>query len=178
MAAPDSRLCRYAIYESGFAAFDINLYSSQLYPGGEDLSLQDNILPYSCRLWLDNAARTAPEWISSRRGEAVFPLHAADERIFPSHRRPCWKTSSYAVRPWCSLERFFYSNFKNPRTRSVRHLRERGWQYTIDYEYLAKLSEERDMSCIGGNQLRKPPNHCNPRRGPLHEFGHHLVSMS
>ena len=28
MAAPDSRLCRYAIYESGFAAFDIALYSS------------------------------------------------------------------------------------------------------------------------------------------------------
>ena len=42
MAAPDSRLCRYAIYESGFAAFDIALYSSQLYPEGETLSSQDN----------------------------------------------------------------------------------------------------------------------------------------
>lgn len=42
MAAPDSRLCRYAIYESGFAAFDIALYSSQLYPEGENLSSQDN----------------------------------------------------------------------------------------------------------------------------------------
>ena len=38
MAVPDSRLCRYAIYESGFAAFDIALYSSQLYPEGENLS--------------------------------------------------------------------------------------------------------------------------------------------
>ena len=35
MAAPDSRLCRYAIYESGFAAFGIAFYSSQLYPEGE-----------------------------------------------------------------------------------------------------------------------------------------------
>lgn len=42
MAAPDSRLCRYAIYESGFTAFDIALYSSQLYPEGETLSSQDN----------------------------------------------------------------------------------------------------------------------------------------
>ena len=30
MAAPDSRLCRYAIYESGFAAFDIALYEGDL----------------------------------------------------------------------------------------------------------------------------------------------------
>ena len=35
MAAPDSRLCRYAIYESGFTAFDIALYSSQLYLRGK-----------------------------------------------------------------------------------------------------------------------------------------------
>lgn len=38
IAAPDSRLCRYAIYESGFAAFDIAFYSSQLYPDKEALS--------------------------------------------------------------------------------------------------------------------------------------------
>lgn len=52
MAAPDSRLCRYAIYESGFAAFDIALYSSQLYPEGEALSSQDNAFHAAVELWL------------------------------------------------------------------------------------------------------------------------------
>lgn len=32
ITAPDSDLCRYAIYKSGFAAFGVDLYSLQLYP--------------------------------------------------------------------------------------------------------------------------------------------------
>ena len=52
MAAPDSSLCRYAIYESGFAAFDIALYSSQLYPEGGSPVFAGQCFPRCCELWL------------------------------------------------------------------------------------------------------------------------------
>lgn len=44
ITAPDSDLCRYAIYKSGFAAFGVDLYSLQLYPNEGKLSQQSEVL--------------------------------------------------------------------------------------------------------------------------------------
>lgn len=74
MAAPDSRLCRYAIYESGFAAFDIALYSSQLYPEGETLSSQDNAFHAAVSFGLCEDTCAGTDIIT--RGEAADLLYA------------------------------------------------------------------------------------------------------
>lgn len=74
MAAPDSRLCRYAIYESGFAAFDIALYSSQLYPEGENLSSQDNAFHAAVSFGLCEDTCAGTDIIT--RGEAADLLYA------------------------------------------------------------------------------------------------------
>ena len=74
IAAPDSRLCRYAIYESGFAAFDIALYSSQLYPDEEALSPKDNAFHAAVSFGLCEDACAGTDIIS--RDEAANLLYA------------------------------------------------------------------------------------------------------
>ena len=114
------RLCRYAIYESGFAAFDINLYSSQLYPGGEDLSLQDNILRTAVGFGLCSTDCAGMDIIT--RGEAAFFLYTL-------------LTKEFSVTPPPMLENIFLRNkagvhlndflleLQKSQNRSVRHLR-------------------------------------------------------
>lgn len=80
MAAPDSRLCRYAIYESGFAAFGIAFYSSQLYPDKEALSPQDNVLLAAKSFGLCKDTCAGTDIIT--RGEAADLLYALLTREF------------------------------------------------------------------------------------------------
>lgn len=80
IAAPDSRLCRYAIYESGFAAFDIAFYSSQLYPDKEALSPQDNVLLAAKSFGLCKDTCAGTDIIT--RGEAADLLYALLTREF------------------------------------------------------------------------------------------------
>ena len=54
---------------------------------------------------------------------------------------------------------------------------ERGWQYTIDYEYLARLSEERNMSCIGATNYGSRQITVSSAGATVHEFGHFLDEL-
>ena len=54
---------------------------------------------------------------------------------------------------------------------------ERGWQYTIDYAYLARLSEERDMSCIGATNYGSRQITVSSAGVTIHEFGHFLDEL-
>ena len=54
---------------------------------------------------------------------------------------------------------------------------ERGWQYTIDYEYLARLSEERNMSCIGATNYGSRQITVSSAEATVHEFGHFLDEL-
>lgn len=90
LAAPDSRLCRYAIYESGFAAFDIDLYSSQLYPDGEALSPQDNAFHAAVEFGLCEDTCVGTDIIT--RGEAADLLYALLTGEFTVAAPPILKT--------------------------------------------------------------------------------------
>lgn len=54
---------------------------------------------------------------------------------------------------------------------------ERGWQYTIDYAYLARLSEERNMSCIGATNYGSRQITVSSAEATVHEFGHFLDEL-
>ena len=54
---------------------------------------------------------------------------------------------------------------------------ERGWQYTIDYAYLARLSEERNMSCIGATNYGSRQITVSSAGATVHEFGHFLDEL-
>ena len=74
ITAPDSDLCRYAIYKSGFAAFGVDLYSLQLYPNEGKLSQQSEVLRAAADFGLCEDTCDGTEIIT--RGEAAELLYA------------------------------------------------------------------------------------------------------
>ena len=174
MAAPDSRLCRYAIYESGFAAFDIALYSSQLYPDGEALSSQDNAFHAAVSFGLCEDTCAGTDIIT--RGEAADLLYALLTGEFTVAPPPILETIPLNNKEGVHLNSYLLELQKIPEP--IRQaFAERGWQYTIDYEYLARLSEERNMSCIGATNYGSRQITVSSAGATIHEFGHFLDEL-
>lgn len=174
MAAPDSRLCRYAIYESGFAAFDIALYSSQLYPEGETLSSQDNAFHAAVSFGLCEDTCAGTDIIT--RGEAADLLYALLTGEFTVAPPPILETIPLNNKEGVHLNSYLLELQKIPEP--IRQaFAERGWQYTIDYEYLARLSEERNMSCIGATNYGSRQITVSSAGATVHEFGHFLDEL-
>ena len=174
MAAPDSRLCRYAIYESGFTAFDIALYSSQLYPDGEALSSQDNAFHAAVSFGLCEDTCAGTDIIT--RGEAADLLYALLTGEFTVAPPPILETIPLNNKEGVHLNSYLLELQKIPEP--IRQaFAERGWQYTIDYEYLARLSEERNMSCIGATNYGSRQITVSSAGATAHEFGHFLDEL-
>ena len=174
MAAPDSRLCRYAIYESGFAAFDIALYSSQLYPEGETLSSQDNAFHAAVSFGLCEDTCAGTDIIT--RGEAADLLYALLTGEFTVAPPPILETIPLNNKEGVHLNSYLLELQKIPEP--IRQaFAERGWQYTIDYEYLARLSEERNMNCIGATNYGSRQITVSSAGATVHEFGHFLDEL-
>lgn len=172
--APDSRLCRYAIYESGFAAFDISLYSSQLYPGGEDLSLQDNILRTSVGFGLCGTDCAGMDIIT--RGEAAFFLYMLLTKEFSVTPPPIQESISLRNKAGVHLNDFLLELQKIPEP-IQQAFSESGWQYIIDYDYLSKLSREWDLSCTGATDYKSRRIIVSEAESTIHEFGHFLDGL-
>ena len=174
MAAPDSRLCRYAIYESSFAAFDIALYSSQLYPEGEALSPQDNAFHAAVGFGLCEDTCAGTDIIM--RGETANLLYALLNGEFAVVPPPILETIPLNNKEGVHLNSYLLELQKIPEP--IRQaFAERGWQYTIDYEYLARLSEERNMSCIGATNYGSRQITVSSAEATVHEFGHFLDEL-
>ena len=174
IAAPDSRLCRYAIYESGFAAFDIALYSSQLYPDGEALSPQDNALHAAVEFGLCEDTCVGTDIIT--RGEAADLLYALLTGEFIVAPPPILESLPLNNKEGVHLNSYLLELQKIPEP--IRQaFAERGWQYTIDYEYLARLSEELNMSCTGATNYGSRQITVSSAGATVHEFGHFLDEL-
>lgn len=174
IAAPDSRICRYAIYESGFAAFGIALYSSQLYPDKEALSPQDNVLLAAKSFGLCKDTCAGTDIIT--RGEAADLLYALLTREFTVAPPPILKSLPLNNKEGVHLNSYLLELQKIPEP--IRQaFAERGGQYTIDYEYLARLSEDRNMSCIGATNYGSRQITVSSAGATVHEFGHFLDEL-
>ncbi len=120
-------------------------YSSQLCPEGETLSSQDNAFHAAVSFGLCEDTCAGTDIIT--RGEAADLLYALLTREFTVAPPPILKTIPLNNKEGVHLNSYLLELQKIPEP--IRQaFAERGWQYTIDYEYLAKLSEERNMSCI------------------------------
>ena len=174
IAAPGSQLCRYAIYESGFAAFDIALYSSQLYPDGEALSPQDNAFHAAVEFGLCEDTCAGTDIIT--RGEAADLLYTLLNGEFAVALPPILETIPLNNKEGIHLNSYLLELQKIPEP--IRQaFAERGWQYTIDYEYLARLSEELNMSCIGATNYGSRQITVSSAGATVHEFGHFLDEL-
>lgn len=174
IAAPDSRLCRYAIYESGFAAFDIAFYSSQLYPDKEALSPQDNVLLAAKSFGLCKDTCAGTDIIT--RGEAADLLYALLTREFTVALPPILESLPLNNKEGVHLNSYLLELQKIPEP--IRQaFAEKGWQYMIDYKYLASLSDQRNLNCIGVTDYENHQIVVSSAEATVHEFGHFLDKL-
>lgn len=174
IAAPDSRICRYAIYESSFVAFDIALYSSQLYPDKEALSPQDNVLLAAKSFGLCKDTCAGTDIIT--RGEAADLLYTLLTREFTVAPPPILETLPLNNKEGVHLNSYLLELQKIPEP--IRQaFAEKGWQYMIDYEYLASLSDQRNLNCIGVTDYENRQIVVSSAEATVHEFGHFLDKL-
>ena len=167
--APDTKLCRGALYESAFAAAGIPVYDASLYDGSAKPSTYGSIVRAGreLKLWKDGES---PDALVSR-GEAAWLLHAV-------------LTQSLFVEPpavGVAMENPS-EVFTNDYLLELRRVPEpildafnqAGWTYSIDFDYLSALSQRLEMKCIGATDYGRKTIYVSDARATLHEFGHFL----
>jgi len=166
---PDTKMCRSTLLESAFAAADITVYDSVLYPEGEVLSAADNLLRIGRELGL--CAEDADSMEIVTRGETAQVLHAI-----------LTKELSMAEPPMpVALENRVGANINGHllALRSVPQaildaFNDRDWTYIIDFEYIDAYSKAHDIPCIGLTSYGTKTIYVSNASAAVHELGHFL----
>ena len=174
ITAPDSDLCRYAIYKSGFAAFGVDLYSLQLYPNEGKLSQQSEVLRAAADFGLCEETCDGTEIIT--RGEAAELLYALLTKTFAVVPPPMLDNIPLDNKAGVALNNYLLEIQKIPES-MMQSFAEKGWQYVIDFDYLAKLSKKYDLGCTGATIYEGRKIIISSAESTIHEFGHFLDGM-
>ena len=174
ITAPDSDLCRYAIYKSGFAAFGVELYSLQLYPNEGKLSQQSEVLRAAADFGLCEETCDGTEIIT--RGEAAELLYALLTKTFAVVPPPMLDNIPLDNKAGVVLNNYLLEIQKIPES-MMQSFAEKDWQYVIDFDYLAKLSKKYDLGCIGASIYEGRKIIISSAESTIHEFGHFLDEM-
>lgn len=171
ITAPDSDLCRYAIYKSGFAAFGVDLYSLQLYPNEGKLSQQSEVLRAAADFGLCEDTCDGTEIIT--RGEAAELLYALLTKTFAVVPPPMLDNIPLDNKAGVALNNYLLEIQKIPES-MMQSFAEKDWRYVIDFDYLAKLSKEYDLGCTGVTIYEGRKIIVSSAESTIHEFGHFL----
>ena len=174
ITAPDSDLCRYAIYKSGFAAFGVDLYSLQLYPNEGKLSQQSEVLRAAADFGLCEDTCDGTEIIT--RGEAAELLYALLTKTFAVVPPPMLDNIPLDNKAGVALNNYLLEIQKIPES-MMQSFAEKDWRYVIDFDYLAKLSKEYDLGCTGVTIYEGRKIIVSSAESTIHEFGHFLDGM-
>lgn len=171
ISAPDTRICRSALYRSAFSAVDLPVYAASLYPEGEALSSLDNYMRLGMEIGLCTETDSPLELVT--RGEAasvLFTLLSSDYQIseppilshFPIQNEEGVCMNDYLL----ELQRV-----PEPILQAFERY---GWIYTINFQFLADLSLKYDMTCIGAADYSAKRIYVSEAHATVHEFGHFL----
>lgn len=174
ITAPDSDLCRYAIYKSGYAAFGVDLYSLQLYPNEGKLSQQSEVLRAAADFGLCEETCDGTEIIT--RGEAAELLYALLTKTFAVVPPPMLDNIPLDNKAGVALNNYLLEIQKIPES-MMQSFAEKDWRYVIDFDYLAKLSKEYDLGCTGATIYEGRKIIVSSAESTIHEFGHFLDGM-
>ena len=171
MAEPDIRMCRGALYESAFAAVGLPVYDYILYPGGTALSDYDNCLRIGVELGLCPEGTTATEIVT--RGEAAVLLHALLTQEYQAVEPPMLAEFPIQNNEGVNMNDYLLALQSVPES-ILQAFQDQGWTYTVDFTYLANISRERNLSCIGAADYAGKHIYVSEASSTLHEFGHFL----
>ena len=174
VTAPESRLCRGALYQSAFAAAGLHIYDSTLYPGGEALSAYENCLRVGAELGLCPAGTEPMELVT--RGEAAGLLDAllACEPHIQEPPTPAGLQIPNEAR--VNLNDYLLELCRVPEP-ILRTFVDSGWTHAVDFRHLAGLSRRYGTSCTGAADCGAKRIYVSEAKATVHEFGHFLDSM-
>ena len=174
VTAPESGLCRGALYQSAFAAAGLHIYDSTLYPGGEAPSVYENCLRVGAELGLCPAGAEPMELVT--RGEAAALLDAllaCEPRI---REPPIIEEFPIQNPDEVNLNDYLLELRRVPES-ILRAFADSGWTYAVDFRHLASLSRRYGTSCTGAADYGEKHIYVSEAKATVHEFGHFLDSM-
>ena len=174
VTAPESRLCRGALYRSAFAAVGLHIYDSTLYPDGEALSAYENCLRVGAELGLCPADVQPIELVT--RGEAAALLDALLTRELHVQEPPILMEFPIQNPAGVNLNDYLLELRRVPEP-VLRAFTDSGWTYAVDFRHLAGLSRKYGTSCTGAADCGAKRIYVSEAKATVHEFGHFLDSI-
>lgn len=145
--APDTRLCRSSLLESGLRTAGVPVYDACLFPGNDSLSVSENIMRVGRKLSLCAEGASASESVT--RGEAAQLLYAVLTRELTVETPP-------APVP---MENLAGVNIN---------------EYLLALRQVPELGKQRGISCVGCTSYGSKRIYVSEAASTLHEFGHFL----
>ena len=168
---PDVSMCRGALYQSAFRAFGIPVYDSILYPDGPALTAWENTLRVGRELGLCDKDGTVSE--IATRGETANLLFRLMATPIEPQEPPMLAVVNVQNDDGLALNDYLLELRRMPEN-IMQAFCEKDWEYVINCEYLAQLSERLDMSCIGAANYGQKRIYVSEADATIHEFGHFL----
>ena len=174
VAAPESGLCRGALYQSAFAAAGLHVYDSTLYPGGEALSAYENCLRVGAELGLCPAGEEPMELVTQDEAAALLEFLLTRELYI---REPPMLTEFPIQTPdEVNLNDYLLELRRVPES-ILRAFADSGWTYAVDFQHLASLTRRYGTSCTGAADYGAKRIYVSEAEATVHEFGHFLDSI-
>lgn len=167
--APDTRLCRSSLLESGLRTAGVPVYDACLFPGNESLSVSENIMRVGRKLSLCAEGASAAESVT--RGEAAQLLYAVLTRELTAETPPTPVPMEDLA--GVNINEYLLALRQVPEL-ILAVFQDQVWTYTIDYDYLAELGKQRGISCVGCTSYGSKRIYVSEAASTLHEFGHFL----
>ena len=171
LAEPDTRMCRGSLFQSAFSVADLPVYDYILYPDGETLSTYENCLRIGTELGLCSEDAEPMEIVT--RGEAAALLHAILTQEFSVDEPPMLTELPIQNDEGVNMNDYLLELRRVPEP-ILQQFQDKRWVYTVNFQYLADLSERYDMTCIGAASYASKRIYVSQATATVHEFGHFL----
>ena len=167
-SAPETQMCRGALYDSAFAAAGIPIYDNTLYDR-EALSAYENTLRIAGEFQLCDSCSNPQEIVT--RAETARLLHAILTRdlTVEAPTVPVKLKNPTDI----NANDFLLELQKVPEA-ILAEFNQRGWAYSIDFDRVAQFAEELNVSCIGVTDYAAKTIYVSEASATVHEFGHFL----
>lgn len=168
---PESPMCLGVLMQSLLQAMDCDIYSYELYPGGTRLSKWDNALRIATELGLCSEDVGTAEIVT--RGEAAVLLQRALTTEYDIPEPPIVEAFPIVNESGVPLDAYLLELSRVPESLLHAYV-DAGWDFLIDFEYIAQFSDTLGGSCVGVTSFRNRRIVVSDDCAIIHEFGHFL----
>lgn len=169
--APETQLCRGALYKSAFAAAGIPVYDASLYPGSTSMSAYENCLRIGMELELCDEDAESLELVTRSEAKALLTTLSSQE----------WAVQEPPILSWfpvqetdgSDLNAYLMQLWRVPEP-ILRLFQENGWTFAVDVRYLRELGDTYHRSMAGATEPAKRLVTVASPSAVIHELGHFL----